>query len=67
MWKVIVIFCFFNYDCILLEEKPMNYYVNEVECINMANAKHTQLSVAYTRYGYAIKDSKAYCKKVPTI
>ena len=45
----------------------MNYYTNETECINMANAKHTQLSVAYTRYGYAIKDSKAYCTKVPTI
>ena len=67
MWKVIVIFCFFNYDCIILEEKPMNYYVSKAECMNIANAKHTQLSVAYTRYSYVIKDSKAYCEKVPVV
>ena len=67
MWKVLVIFCFLRFECILLEEKPMNYYTTETECVNIATLKMDQLHKAYSRYGYIIEDSKALCEKVPII
>jgi|TARA_R110000824_G_scaffold155619_1_gene328397 hypothetical protein len=65
MWKVVIIICALGNPCVIMQEKPKQFYQDRDQCMEVARAKHEQLMVAFKEHGYIVQNTSLDCEELP--
>ena len=61
MWKVVIIICALGNPCVIMQEKPKQFYQDRDQCMEVAKAKHQELMIGFLEYGYYVESSNFTC------